>query len=78
MSWEHVTRKAVCNACGHEGECITSSDDWNRSSTRWVGFGEVSPSDMDIYRHRYDADDRIPVCACGSRSIQVGDVIRER
>lgn len=78
MSCQHVTRKAVCKDCGHQGECVESADDWNRSRTRWVGFQEVPPSDMAIYRKRYDADDRLPVCACGSRDISVGEILSER
>ena len=71
MSWDHNRYKATCRKCGRQGVCIESSDDWNRSETRWEGFAEIAPSAEAIYRKRYDARDRIPQCECGSSDISV-------
>lgn len=44
MSWEHDHYEATCDGCGRKGVVIRSSDDWNRSRTRYVGFENVEPS----------------------------------
>lgn len=75
MSWEHSKYKAKCVQCGHEGFCIRSSDDWNRSGTSWEGFENVEPDATAVSRKRVDRRDSQPVCKCGSNKIEVGDYL---
>jgi len=60
MSWEHDHYKATCAGCGHEGECIKSSDDWNRFSTSYVGFSNDEPNATAVARKRVDSRDSKP------------------
>lgn len=73
MSWEHNHYTATCDACGHEGVCIKSSDDWGRSATRFEGFENVAPDSYAVGRKRVGADDMRPKCQnCGGASITIG------
>lgn len=77
MSWEHTRFRAVCDGCGHEGVCISSSDDWGRTGTAWEGFDGKPPSDYAVARKRVGARDMQPVCPeCGSTSITRKEAIR--
>ena len=75
MSWEHTRYKARCEACGREGVCIRSDDDWNRSATSWEGFNSKPPDPTAVGMKRVDARDLVGVCTCGSTQIAVGEVI---
>jgi len=77
MSWQHHHYKATCRACGHAGERIDSSDDWNRTETRYSGFTELAPDSTAVGRKRTGPGDRRPQCPqCGGRDIEVGALLR--
>lgn len=77
MSWEHDHYKATCAECGHEGECIKSSDDWNRFSTSYVGFSNKEPDATAVARKRVDRGDSKPVCPeCGGTEITLGPLLK--
>lgn len=77
MSWEHNHYKAICRACGHEGECIRSSDDWNRCETTYPGFITAAPSATEAGRKRAAPNDQRPRCPqCDSADIEVGEYIK--
>jgi hypothetical protein len=73
MSWDENRYKAICRDCGHEGVRISLSDDWGKTEERWSGFETVPASDYEYHRGRSEA--RVPVCKCGSKSINIGQVI---
>ncbi len=73
MSWDESRRKATCAQCGHQGVQIARSDDWGRSEDRWDGFDTVPANDYEYHRGRSQA--HVPICKCGSRSIEIGPVI---
>ena len=76
MSWEHIHYRAVCNGCGHEGVCIQSSDDWNRSESTYEGFDLRSPSDYAVARKRVGANDMLAQCPkCGGTTITHGEML---
>lgn len=75
MGWEYFKYKAKCENCGREGFCIRGDDDWNRSSTHWIGFENVSPHVNAVARKRADARDSRPVCECGNGSVAVGEYL---
>lgn len=73
MSWEHDHYVATCVACGHEGECIRSSDDWNRTATSYVGFANNAPDATAVGTKRVGDRDMNPVCSkCGGTEIKIG------
>ena len=72
MSWEHNRYEAKCDTCGRQGFCVRSSDDWNRTATRWEGFDEVAPDATAVARMRVGPDDMSPKCPCGSTNISIG------
>ncbi|AZU59772.1 hypothetical protein CFM90_26485 (plasmid) [Ralstonia solanacearum] len=73
MSWQHDHYKATCRTCGHEGECIQSSDDWNRTETSYSGLTEIPPDSTAVDRKRAAPGDRRPQCPqCGGTDIEVG------
>jgi len=77
MSWEHNYYVATCNRCQHEGVCIRSSDDWNRSKEKYEGFDNVAPDPYLVARMRVGAMDMRPKCPkCGGMSITVGAFIK--
>lgn len=77
MSWEYDHYKATCGSCGHEGECIKSSDDWNRFETSYVGFTNNEPDATAIGRKRADRRDSKPVCPkCGGTEIILGALLK--
>jgi hypothetical protein len=75
MSWEHSKYEARCTACGKKGLVIRSSDDWGRSSTKYVGFENERPDATAVGRKRADARDNSGRCDCGSGSIDLGAFI---
>lgn len=77
MSWEHNHYLATCAGCGREGECIRSSDDWNRTETRYVGFTNKAPDAVAVAQKRVGSGDMSPVCPmCGSTEIRVGRLLK--
>jgi hypothetical protein len=74
MGWEYRRFKAICKSCGVEGICIRGDDDWGRSSTKWEGFAQESPSSTSVGRKRLDARDMQAVCSCGSVQIAVENI----
>ena len=72
MSWEYSKYEAKCENCGKNGFCIQGADDWNRSSTNWLGFINMAPSVTEVARKRADSLDSRPVCGCGKGTIVVG------
>ncbi|SAL06105.1 hypothetical protein AWB67_06828 [Caballeronia terrestris] len=77
MSWEHNHYKATCIGCGHEGECIKSSDDWNRSETRYAGFANNDPDATAVGRKRADRRDSSPTCPqCGGTEVRIGPFLK--
>lgn len=77
MSWDDTRYKATCNFCGTTGVCIKSSDDWNRSRTKWEGFQEVPPDPIAVYMKKVDARDMRGVCKCGSTNIVLGALLSD-
>ena len=75
MSWEHTRYAARCEACGHVGVCIRSSDDWGRSATSWEGFASKEPDNTAVGRKRVGSRDMSPACACGDTRIVLGPVL---
>ena len=57
MSWEYSKYEAKCENCGREGFCIRGEDDWNRSSTQWIGFINLAPHVTEVVRMRVGALD---------------------
>lgn len=72
MSWEYFKYEARCESCGKAGFCIRGDGDWNRSSTHWIGFENISSHVNAVARMRADARDSRPVCECGNGSVVVG------
>lgn len=72
MGWEYIKYEAKCESCGRVGVCIRGDDDWNRSSTTWIGFVNIAPDVTAVARKRADARDLRPVCECGKSSVTVG------
>ena len=72
MSWDYYKSEVRCETCGKTGFCVSGSDDWNRSSTDWIGFDSIAPSATAITRRQSDPGNTSPVCACGSKNIVVG------
>lgn len=77
MSWEHTRYEARCEGCGRVGVCIRSSDDWNRSATRWEGFDSTPPNATAVGRKRVDVRDLEAVCTCGDTRIVVGEILKD-
>lgn len=75
MSWEYSKYKAHCESCGREGFCIRGSDDWNRTSTSWEGFGSKEADPTAAARKRSDRRDSVALCECGSSNVKVGEHI---
>ena len=73
MSWEYTRFRARCDDCGADGVCVEGSDDWNRTSRSWEGFGGRPPDPTAVGRKRADSRQLNPVCACGSSRISVGE-----
>lgn len=73
MSWDREKHKATCLDCGTEGFCIQATDDWNRSSTTWIGFENIKPDAQAVARKRVDARNSRPQCSCGSTNIEIGE-----
>jgi hypothetical protein len=75
MSWDYFKYKAVCKQCGREGVCISGSNDWGQTSTRWEGFEDHEPHPHSVAKKRASFRDMVPVCVCGSSQIDVGKKI---
>lgn len=75
MGFEYTRYKAKCRKCGQAGICERGMDDWGRTSTSWDGFSNVEPDATAVGMKRLDRRDSQPICVCGSRDIEVGDVI---
>jgi predicted nucleic-acid-binding Zn-ribbon protein len=41
MRSEHDHYAVKCKKCGHTGELVISSEDWNRTEATWTGFTEL-------------------------------------
>lgn len=75
MSWEYSKFEAQCDNCRKQGFCIKGSDDWNRTSTTWEGFDNVSADATEVARKKADRRDARPICSCGSSRISVGKYV---
>ena len=73
MGSDRIKYEATCGDCGKKGFCIQAKDDWNRSSTTWIGFENIKPDPQAVAQKRVDARDSQPQCTCGSRNIKIGN-----
>jgi predicted nucleic-acid-binding Zn-ribbon protein len=70
MSWEHDHYSVRCKKCGHVGELVISSDDWNRIEASWTGFAGIRTSTFN------PAGSWCHCLKCGNDEFPGADIVR--